>query len=339
MNSIVITGGAAILKKKPVLDASFPIYSIEDISYPDLIGKRGLQFLTPATKMSLAASVLAWEHAGLSEVPPERGGVVLATNMASIYHTTHFDWQSLNQGVNCVSPMQGPNLLLNAPSSRLGIFHKLRGFNTTISSGRVASLDAIEYAVNAIKRKEVDICVVAGVEELSEEYVHWFHQNGLIQEGEDHDLNEGAGVLILESGEYAMKRNATIYGEIKGFASVFDPDAIAGTAEDLILERSYQMMMNQLIEEMNVSTSDIVEVCIADDQLKQKQEAEKKWVYNHLSKEIHVIEHFTQMGELYGASGMMQVMLSLQSVRSGLRLILSSDWYGNHRTVLLNKGV
>ena len=60
--------------------------------------------------------------------------------------------------------------MLNATAAKLGIHFNITGFNTTISTGRVASLDALEYAYHMIQKQEVDLVIMTGVEEWTPTY-------------------------------------------------------------------------------------------------------------------------------------------------------------------------
>ncbi|WP_202080460.1 beta-ketoacyl synthase N-terminal-like domain-containing protein [Caldalkalibacillus salinus] len=357
MNEVVITGGAILLDTyRHTMDECYPIKKVGDISYADFIGTRGLKYLTESTKMSLTASVMAKAHAELEEVEPERGGVVLATNMASISYVTDFDMTSLVEGVNDVSPMQGPNLLLNAPASRLGIFHRFSGFNTTVTSGRVGGHDALEYAYQAIARDEVDVCIVAGVEEKSEEYLNWHIQSGRIKQHETDLINQGAAVVILESKTHALQRGATIYGTLSGFASYFDPNALREQTEQVSVS-GYQHLMDTLFSPVHevAATQDVYSsnssqqahssdistiksVCIADSQLHRSGEEEKAFILNHLGTGPLVINHFERFGgELYGACGILQLLTALHQTEEGHGLIFNYDWFGHYRSLLFHK--
>lgn len=336
MSLVVVTGGAVILEKiDDTLDTFlFPISKQEEIDFAELIGSRGLKYLTEATKLSLAASIMAKKHAGLGDIPAERGGVTLATNLASISHVTEFDLTALQEGVNNVSPMQGPNLLLNAPASRLGIHHKLSGYNTTITSGRVGGLDALEFAYHSIVKGEVDVCIVGGVEEKSQYYLDWFKQAGLVTDANQEQINQGAGVLILESRGHAEARGAQIYGEICDFSALFDVYSLGSEAPHQ-MEENYESLIENLVVDQAYM---IQSVSLSDNQLHGTVESEKLF-FKSRYQDARLVQHYEKFGgELNSCSGIVQLMAALDKGKSGYGLVCNYDWFGNYRSLLFNKG-
>ena len=319
MNSVVVTGGALIVDATNVetINTRFPIKALSEINYSEYLGSKGLKYLTQATKMSLVASILAKEHAHLDEISPIKSGVVQATNLSSIQSVSEFIHVSLEEGVSCVSPMQGPNLILNASTARLGMLHKISGFNTTLTSGRVGAIDALEYGYNAIISGEVDVCFVAAVEEGSLEYVNWFDNAGLHGQTKG-SLIDIAGTIILESEEHAKKRNAQIYGEILGFSGLFDTDALLKTGS------SETDKYAELVKDW----SGIYNICIDESKLESLS----------FSKDAEIINCADiYKDELYGASGIVQTIHSLNTFDNRQGIVLNRDWFGNYRSMMMKR--
>lgn len=332
--TVVITGAAAVLSKPIDWDTQFQVVTTSEIQYADVIGKRGLQYLSPATRMLQSASVFACQSAGLQEVKPERGGVVVGTNMCNMHHAAQYDWQALTEGVKTVSPMEGPNLLLNAPTARLGIFHKFMGFNTTLSAGRCGGIDTIEYGVNAIESGEVDVVIAGAVESLSDEYVAWFKVNGFIQDGQEDLLSEGAAVVILESEEHAKARGARILGAIRGVSSVFDPEVVV--QEKLSLSKEcYTLLWDEIVQAHSVTTDQIDFVHANHDFIANQVVEEKAFLNEIFSEKTQVLSLSEKLGELYTTTGVLQVIRALDTKKSGLHWIPNVDWFGNYRSILV----
>jgi 3-oxoacyl-[acyl-carrier-protein] synthase II len=208
----------------------------------DFLGDKGLRTLDRATKLVLAASKLALDDAGLKYPLEEdisvRTGVSLGSTLGSVWSISEFDKGGLKEGPRSVNPALFPNTVINAPASQISIRFNIKGFNTTISTGFSASLDAIDYAANFIKSYDYDTVLTGGVEELCLQTFLGFHKIGHLagsREGKPEIncpfdkrrngivLGEGACIMVLEDLEHAMKRSAPIYAEVLGYGTSFDP--------------------------------------------------------------------------------------------------------------------
>jgi 3-oxoacyl-[acyl-carrier-protein] synthase II len=73
-------------------------------------------------------------------------GVSIGTTFGSLHSISQFDRSGLIEGPRAVNPSRFPNTVINSPASQVSIRFKIKGFNTTLSTGFCASLDAISYA-------------------------------------------------------------------------------------------------------------------------------------------------------------------------------------------------
>lgn len=202
--------------------------------------KRELLTLDRATALLLVSSRSAIEDAGLTitDQNTKETGVVVGTTFGSLQSLSEFDKESVMKGPQLVNPSRFPNTVANLPASQVSIYFKIKGFNTTISTGMCAGLNAIDYAIKAIEFHNRKIVLVGVVEEMCEQTFLGFRslsmlagmnngspcvscpfdlrRNGIV-------LGEGAGVLIFEDLESAQDRGAGIYAEVLSAASNFDP--------------------------------------------------------------------------------------------------------------------
>lgn len=215
---------------------------ITNFKAEEFLGEKGLRTFDRATKLVLSAAKLALDDGGfkypLDEDLSQRTGVALGCTLGSVWSISEFDKEGLREGPRAVNPALFPNTVINAPASQISIKFNIKGFNTTMSTGFAASLDAIDYAVNFIKMYDYDVVLSGGVEELCEQTFKGFHKIGHLagsREGKDEvncpfdkrrngiALGEGACILILEEMTHALKRGANIYAEILGYGTSFDP--------------------------------------------------------------------------------------------------------------------
>ena len=138
---------------------------ITDFRAEQFLGEKGLRTFDRVTKLVLSAAKLALDDAGL-KAPLDEGlsvqtGVSLGSTLGSVRSISEFDKEGLRGGPRSVNPALFPNTVINAPASQISIRFNIKGFNTTISTGFSASLDAIDYAANFIKLYDYDIVLAS----------------------------------------------------------------------------------------------------------------------------------------------------------------------------------
>jgi 3-oxoacyl-[acyl-carrier-protein] synthase II len=206
------------------------------------LGKKGLRTLDRSTRLLSAAAVLALEDARLSltEADAASTGVAVGTTFGSLHSISQFDREGLTEGPRYVNPSFFPNTVINSPASQVSIRLKIKGFNTTISTGFCSGLDALSYARDFIRLGRAEVVLAGAVEELCEETFRGFHDLGWLSGGGGGSeplscpfdarrdgivLSEGATVLILEELSHALERGADILAAVRGCGSSFEPSA------------------------------------------------------------------------------------------------------------------
>jgi 3-oxoacyl-[acyl-carrier-protein] synthase II len=212
---------------------------ISDFDPVAFLGKKGLRTLDRSTRLINSAAKLAIDDANLqiTEENAHLTGVSIGTTFGSLHSISQFDREGLIEGPKYVNPSHFPNTVINSPASQVSIRFTIKGFNTTISTGFCASLDAVSYAADFIKLNRADVVLAGGVEELCEETFLGFHNLGCLSGFDGSEplccpfdarrngviLSEGAAVLILEDEEHALRRGASIMAKISGYGNSFDP--------------------------------------------------------------------------------------------------------------------
>ena len=186
---------------------------IDDFDPLSFLGKKGLRDLDRSTRLICSAAKLAINDSRLdiTEDNTHSMGVSIGTTFGSLHSISQFDRSGLIDGPRYVNPSHFPNTVINSPASQVSIRFKIKGFNTTISTGFCASLDAVSYASDFIKLNRADVVLAGGVEELCEETFLGFHQLCCLSGTEGAEpvycpfsarrhgiiLSEGAGLLVL----------------------------------------------------------------------------------------------------------------------------------------------
>ncbi|MCM8796109.1 MAG: beta-ketoacyl-[acyl-carrier-protein] synthase family protein [Candidatus Omnitrophica bacterium] len=301
---------------------------ISDFNTQEFINYRDLQNFDRSTKLVCAAAKLALEDAGLtiSEENTEDIGVVTATTLA-LWNIAEFAKEIVQEGPQFASAGIFVGTTINTASSQISIQHKIKGFNTTISTGYTASLDALRYAVEFIKLNRVRAVLVAAVEGLTFAGYVGFYKIGFLAglKGEEIScpfdkrrngiiLSEAAVVLVIEDEEYAKKRNARIYAELAAVENSFD--AFRATKYEP-KARGLKETMSKALQNAGMQESDIDYILSSANSVIQQDALETqaiKEVFNLYAKDTPVSAIKSMVGESVSAAGLLQIAAAIGSL-------------------------
>jgi len=193
-----------------------------------------------STQFAIAAAKMAMQDSGLSEgdYDPKRIGVAIGTAVGGLTFTLKQHSIFMEKGpmeINSFTTSIGSS---NACSSQVSIQLHAKGPSITFSTDCTSSFNAIGYALNTIRKGKTNIMIVGGTEApLFPLIFSAFCLSRIMSIRNDEPirtpspfdryrdgivLGEGAGILILEELEHALKRNAHIYAEVAGYGTASD---------------------------------------------------------------------------------------------------------------------
>ncbi|WP_207933953.1 beta-ketoacyl synthase N-terminal-like domain-containing protein [Actinomadura sp. KC06] len=175
------------------------------------LGGRGYRYLPPAAQYLVAAARDAL--AGAGDVPEDRRGAVLATNNGLTATLDEMDRTVADQGADDLSPARAPFFAINVLGNRLASDHGLKGFALTVTSPRVAGLEAVQSGLRALSAGRCEALLVAAAED------------GLPDRAPEH----GAVALAFEPRAAAEARGARPYGACR-VRTMFAPPRLLGDA-------------------------------------------------------------------------------------------------------------
>lgn len=192
------------------------------------------------SQMAVSASKMAVKDAGLDldKEDRERVGVVVGTAMAG--HAFMLEQHDVykEKGPMRINPFTALTVFPDAPASFISIELGLYGPSFSLATACSSALDAVGYAFNAIRKKELDVILMGGAEAtvFPQAFSAFCMLRAMSQRNDDPErasrpfdkdrdgfvLGEGAGMLVLEDFEHAKKRGAHVYAEILGFGMTCD---------------------------------------------------------------------------------------------------------------------
>ncbi len=213
------------------------------------VEKKELKKMGRFIQLALAASAFAMEMAKL-EVSPEMAdstGVYIASGIGGFDVIEREHSKYLQGGPGKISPFFIPASIVNLASGHVSIRYGAKGPNSATATACSASAHSIGDAYKIIQREAADVMIAGGSEAaITPMGVGGFAAMRALSTRNDEPerasrpfdaqrdgfvVGEGAGVLILESLEFAQKRGANIMAEIVGYGMSGDAFHITQPAE------------------------------------------------------------------------------------------------------------
>ncbi len=189
---------------------------------------------------ALAAATMAVDDAQLTVTEAEQGriGVLIGTGMGGIPALEETHKILLDKGPSRISPFFIPSIITNLASGHIAIRFGVRGPNLCVSTACATGNHAIGDAFELIRRGMADVMFAGGTEAvISPLTIGGFGAMKALSTRNDAPqrasrpfdkgrdgfvMGEGAGILILEELDHALRRGAKIYGELTGYGMSAD---------------------------------------------------------------------------------------------------------------------
>jgi 3-oxoacyl-[acyl-carrier-protein] synthase II len=296
---------------------------------------RNLRPLDRTSRLVTSAAQLALNNSGWSESMrnDEEVGLVLGTMFCSVHTISAFDRRALEVGPAYASPMDFSNTVINAAAGQTAIMHKLRGINSTISTGTTSGLQAIAYATEVIRSGRARALLAGGADELCFESFYGFDRAGLLCRSDrsagdfpipfdkrrnGFALGEGAALLMLENAEFARRRGARPLAEITGHGCSYD--CSQGEEEETAVE-AIGLAVRRALNDAFAGPHEIDCLSASANGSYAGDRHEAKGVFaglNGQTRKLPVTAIKSMLGETLGASGPMQAIAMLETMRDGV---------------------
>ncbi|MEO0197708.1 MAG: beta-ketoacyl-ACP synthase II [candidate division WOR-3 bacterium] len=283
---------------------------------------------------ALYAAIEAVEDAKLYNVNPDKVGVIIASGIGGIETLVNELKVAFERGYDRVSPYLVPMMIPDMASGLISIKFKFKGPNFCTVSACSSSAHAIGEAYRLIKYGDADIILAGGSEApIIPIAISGFNQIRALSTRNDEPekasrpfdklrdgfvMGEGAGIIVLEELESALKRGAKIYAEIVGYGQ--SADAYHITAPCVDGEGAIKCMLNAIKDaKIELEQIDYINAHGTSTELNDKAETLAiKSVFKDYAYKIPISSTKSMIGHLLGAAGAVESIAVIKSIETSI---------------------
>ncbi|MCF8540113.1 MAG: beta-ketoacyl-[acyl-carrier-protein] synthase II [Candidatus Nanopelagicales bacterium] len=235
--------GIGVIDQDWVADQPAKIAGIMTVDPTTVLDRVESRKMDRSQQAALVAAREAWSQAGSPDVDPDRLGAVVATGIGGVTSLLSAYDTLLERGPSRISPHMVTMIMPNGPAAMVGLEVGARAGVHAPVSACASGAEAISYAARMIQTGRADVVIAGGTEAA----IHPITMAGfaamraLSTRNEDptaasrpYDIDrdgfvmgEGAGIVVLESEEFARARGAQILGRYAGAGLTSDGHHIA----------------------------------------------------------------------------------------------------------------
>jgi 3-oxoacyl-[acyl-carrier-protein] synthase II len=297
------------------------------------LGKRTANETDRFIQFALAAAAEALRHSGLNldAEDRERVGVVMGNTIGGMPNITRQQEKIAAEGRARLSPYFVTSMMPNMAAAYLSVSHGLFGPNLTLSTACASGADSIGTAAMLIRTGRAEVLLAGGTESIYCTLIlaglgaaralsgnsdptsacrpFELRRDGMV-------MGEGAGVVVVESLEHALRRGAAIHGELLGYGSCSDGHHV--TAPSV---RGQVYCMRQALGDAGIDPAAVgyINAHGTSTPVGDKTEtASIKEVFGSRAYGIPVSSTKAATGHTLGAAGTIEAIICLKAMENGI---------------------
>ena len=288
-----------------------------------------IQYALASGKMAIQDSLLK-----IDESNADRVGVLVGAGIGGLSTIEKYHTILLKHGPKKISPFFIPMLIVNLAPGQISIYFGARGPNSSVVTACATGNHSIGEASRIIQRGDADAMIAGGSESVITPLAVGGFASMRALSTRNHEpekasrpfekdrdgfvIAEGAGVLILEDLEHALKREAPIYAEIIGFGCNGDAYHISAPSPNGIgAARCMEIAMKDA--GINYREVDYVNAHGTSTPLNDIAETmAMKTVFKDHVKKLAVSSTKSMTGHLLGAAGGVESVYSILAIKHGV---------------------
>ena len=291
--------------------------------------------LDRSSQFAIIAAREAFQDSGITRenTNMERVGVFVSSGIGGLQTIQEQCEVNCIKGNNRVSPMFIPMAIANMPAGNVAIELGAKGESISIVTACASSTHAIGEAYKTIKYGSEDVILAGGTESsICGVGIAGFENMKALSYATDKNrasipfdkerngfvMGEGAGVLVLEELEHAIKRGAKIYAEVIGYGATSDAYHITSPAPE---GEGGARAMKRAIQDAMIQPEDIDYINAHGTSTHLNDSCETMAIKSALgeaAKKVMVSSTKGNMGHLLGAAGAVEAILCTKTIEEKL---------------------
>ncbi len=310
---------------------------VKNFDPSSVIDRKAVGRLDLFAQYALVAADQAYIDAGLNpeNFNPDRTGVIWGSGIGGL-ETFFREVENFSKGDGTprFNPFFIPKMIADIASGHISMRFGFRGPNFTTVSACASSTNAIIDSMFYIRMGKADIMMTGGSEAaVNEPAMGGFNAMHALSERNDDFktasrpfdvsrdgfvMGEGGCALVLEELEHALKRGATIYGEIVGGGASADAHHITAPHPEGLGALN---VMKSALEDAGMQPEDLDYINVHGTSTPLGDIAETKailGVFGEHAYTMNISSTKSMTGHLLGAAGALEAMAALLAVKNDI---------------------
>ncbi len=308
--------------------------SIDDFVAENYIERKLVNRTDRMTHFAFAAIQEALYDAQLDieQENPTRTGAVIANTMGGVDFVLQQLQALYKRGPRFMSAYTAIAWLHVANVGQTAIRYGLQGYCKTPVNDTVGGLDALGMAYGAIRRGAADVIIAGGCEAFLHPFILLVlaHQARCVLKDDPNAyrpfdrrasgliLAEGAGMCILEEYEHALRRGATIYGEIVGYGQTNDAHGLTAPSPN---GTRYAKAIRLAMQEGDILPQDVAYISLDGRAIPSSDYGEAEGLHLAFGDDLARIALSvprSAIGHSYAAAGILDTIIALLTLKHRL---------------------
>ncbi|MCK5257077.1 MAG: beta-ketoacyl-ACP synthase II, partial [Deltaproteobacteria bacterium] len=303
---------------------------VKDFNPEDYMDKKEVKKMDIFIQFALASGKMAIQDSQLEidESNADRVGVLVGAGIGGLSTIEKYHSILLEKGPKKISPFFIPMLIVNLAPGQISIYFGARGPNSSIVTACATGNHSIGEALRIIQRGDADAMIAGGAEStITPLAVGGFSSMKALSTRNDEPekasrpfekdrdgfiIAEGAGVLILEELECALKRKAEVYAEIIGFGCNADAYHISAPSPNGI---GASRCMEIALKDAGINYDEIDYVNAHATGTLQGDIAEAAAINKTVGNSVPVSSFKGHIGHTLGAAGALETIILVEMMR------------------------